>query len=248
MNIKHPISLLTLTLTPFFMNTGCSSTGNHDTGTHRTATTAQFENIEQTDSEMPSTVEAQITSALMEVEETTELSPTSTQVSMEQSEMLDLEMRGIADANTELEAEEVLERAIEGTTEGTTESTTEPTVTNDLRPTKQVFRFGFNKAELTDEEKAIIHDHGQYLANHPSQNIIVHGHSDSQGDHKYNQFLSEKRAQHVAGLLKKAGAKKSQIEIFSWSSDSPAEVATNYKANRRVELRYEQGYFAQKEQ
>ncbi len=212
MNIKHPISILTLTLTPFFIATGCSSTGGqHPASVAKISTTQHINTTTDIVTETATEISGQT--------ESTENNP-------------------IASATEELEVLAVLDN----------DTPPETTASNNSRPAKHVFQFGFNKAELSDEERNIIQDHGQFLAGHPSQSIVVHGHADSQGDQNYNQFLSEKRAQHVAALLKKAGASKDQIEIFSWSSTSPADVATNYKVNRRVELHYGQDYFAQKAQ
>jgi len=232
MNIKHPISILTLTLTPFFIATGCSSTGGqHPTSVAKISTPQHINAITELD-----------------VVETPMMHQTPEQaqdiLKNNNLAITDIVTKTATDINGQPESAEVLEML--GVLDNDTP--TETTASNNPRPAKHVFQFGFNKAELSDEEKNIIQDHGQFLASHPSQSIVVHGHADSQGDQNYNQFLSEKRAQHVAALLKKAGASKDQIETFSWSSTSPADVATNYKVNRRVELRYGQDYFAQKTQ
>ena len=229
MNIKHPISVLTLTLTPFFIATGCSSTGGqHPTSLAATSTATSVS------TSTPSTTQHINTESKPSINETSTIDPSNNNLAT-----TDITTKAVTDTVTdELEMLGVLD----------SEAPPETTINNNPRPAKHIFQFGFNKAELSDEEKTIIQDHGQFLASHPSQSIVVHGHSDSQGDQNYNQFLSEKRAQHVAALLKKAGASKGQIEIFSWSSTSPADVATNYKVNRRVELHYGQDYFAKKAQ
>ncbi|OUR89681.1 hypothetical protein A9Q81_21135 [Gammaproteobacteria bacterium 42_54_T18] len=237
MKIKHPISVLTLTLTPFFIATGCSSTGGqHPTSVAKTPTIQHINTVNESVIDETQVIANMATEATADVTTvatvtTTETTETISQMDLPANSQIDnatdgLEMLGILDSDAPLET----------------------TASNDSRPAKHVFHFGFNKAELSDEEKTIIQDHGQFLASHPSQSIVVHGHADSQGDQNYNQFLSDKRAQHVATLLKKAGANKDQIEVFSWSSASPADVVTNYKVNRRVELHYGQDYFAQKTQ
>jgi len=240
MKIKHPISVLTLTLTPFFMATGCSSTGGqHPTPIAETSTTQYINTVNESvieetqiiDPTLNKVIANMATEAAAAAVATTEVTETITQTDLPANNHTD-------SATEELEMLGILE----------SDTAPETIASNNSRPAKHVFHFGFNKAELSDEEKRIIQDHGQFLASHPSQSIVVHGHADSQGDQNYNQFLSEKRAQHVATHLKKAGASKDQIEILSWSSASPADVVTNYKVNRRVELHYGQDYFAQKTQ
>ena len=251
MNIKHPISVLTLTLTPFFIATGCSSTGDHNpTAIATTPKTQLSSSISETVIDETSVMHqalkqeidtpdnnslATIDGITIDTATINEVTPTTTDNGAQTETSTNNKMDSAAE---ELEMLGILESEIPP----------ETTTSNDSRPAKHVFHFGFNKAELSDEEKTIIQDHGQFLASHPSQSIVVHGHADSQGDQNYNQFLSEKRAQHVAALLKKSGATKGQIEVLSWSSASPADALTSYKVNRRVELHYGQDYFAQKAQ
>ncbi len=253
MNIKHPISVLTLTLTPFFIATGCSSTGgNNPTAVAATPTTHLSSSINETIIDNTSVMHLASGSTPDQTQkqgnDTSDNNSLATANEISGDEITKTIAKN--DAQTETSTNnKMVSTAEELEMLGILENEIPPEVTiNDSRPAKHVFHFGFNNAELSDEEKTIIQDHGQFLASHPSQNIVVHGHADSQGDQNYNQFLSEKRAQHVAALLKKSGATKGQIEVLSWSSASPADALTNYKVNRRVELHYGQDYFAQKAQ
>ena len=242
MNIKHPISVLTLTLTPFFIATGCSSTGGqHPTPITETSTTQHINTVNEPISDEAQVMDQSLNEVIANTatDAAADTSTVATTITTETITQTDLPaISQIDSATDELEMLGILDN----------DAPLETTGNNNSRPAKHVFHFGFNKAELSDEEKIIIQNHGQFLASHPSKSIVVHGHADSQGDQNYNQFLSEKRAQHVAALLKKSGATKDQIEIFSWSSASPADVVTNYKINRRVELHYGEDYFAQKAQ
>lgn len=229
MNVKHPLSVLTLTLTPFFMATGCSSTGGQNLSATLPASDPTFESQQLTN-----TIDPEQNTPFFETDLSSSVVAEHSVIEGSVIEDSVIESSVIEDSVIENEAPEIAEEAL--------------LANDEPRPAKLVFPFGFNKSELSDDEKSIIKNHGNFLASHPSQSIVIHGHSDSQGDRTYNQFLSEKRAQHVANLLKEAGAQENQIEVFSWNSDSPADVATNYKANRRVELRYGQDYFAQKPQ
>ena len=270
MNIKHPLSVLTLTLTPFFMTTGCSSTGSQ----------SQLASTEQRDS-YSEDIKTTYHSTLQSVELPTIPSTTSTSTPEAESlggyieevkeqpveniteSLTEEEFVALTDSSTDNDIDDSILGSIQDNIQDSTympstdmyainptmdntlaESSTESS--NNARPAKQVFRFGFDQAELTDVEKEIISNHGRFLASHPMQTLAIHGHADAQGDVNYNQWLSAKRAKHVAALLEDAGAQKDQIEVFSWSSTAPSDVATNYKANRRVELSYDTDYFAQK--
>lgn len=110
------------------------------------------------------------------------------------------------------------------------------------RPAKTVFKFGFDKKELSANDKLIIEQHGQFLSQHPSKKIQLHGHSDAQGNSMYNQALATQRAEHVAELLKQQGVLPEQIEIFSWGSDKPQAATHDWKDNRRVEILYNESF------
>ncbi len=113
------------------------------------------------------------------------------------------------------------------------------------RPGRLTFNFGFNQAQLNAENQAIVEAHGRFLAEHPEIKLVINGHSDSQGDSRYNEQLSLKRAQAVADLLMSQGAMKDQIEIFSWGANAPLADAQHNRDQRRVELKYVDDYIVQ---
>ena len=113
------------------------------------------------------------------------------------------------------------------------------------RPARTTFHFGFNKAELDKENRNIVEEHGKFLAQHPDQKVVINGHSDGQGDSKYNDALSLKRANYVADLLRQQGVSKDQIEVFSWGATSPLADAHSNRDNRRVEMQYAEDYLVQ---
>ncbi|MDX1694745.1 MAG: OmpA family protein [Ketobacteraceae bacterium] len=116
------------------------------------------------------------------------------------------------------------------------------------RPALTLFRFGFDKNELGEQDRAIVIQHGQFLAQHPDKKIQLHGHADAQGDSAYNRYLATLRARHVAELLQAQGVSKDQIEIFSWGSEKPRNAVNQWKDNRRVELMYEESFMVQAEE
>jgi outer membrane protein OmpA-like peptidoglycan-associated protein len=77
------------------------------------------------------------------------------------------------------------------------------------------------------------------LAKYADDRVKIEGHTDSQGDAKHNQALSEKRANAVKTILVSRGVQEKQIEVHGFGESKP--VADNGTAegrakNRRVEL------------
>ncbi len=77
------------------------------------------------------------------------------------------------------------------------------------------------------------------LKSYPNSAIEVIGHTDNTGEAAYNQDLSERRAQSVAGVLRASGVPGSRVQALGRGENQP--VASNLtpagKAqNRRVEI------------
>jgi len=106
------------------------------------------------------------------------------------------------------------------------------------QPVKTEFHYAFDAHRLSDADRAILEDHGRYLAAHPDLRVKLVGHSDAQGPSDYNLFLSRLRATDAAKILEQAGARPDQIEIEGVGSSQPLSQAGDYAANRRLEVRY----------
>ncbi len=79
----------------------------------------------------------------------------------------------------------------------------------------------------------------QTMAGYPKQRLIIKGHTDSQGDDRYNQKLSQERADNVRTYLVSEGIAPARITAIGFGSKMA--VATNATAegrqqNRRVEI------------
>lgn len=77
------------------------------------------------------------------------------------------------------------------------------------------------------------------LQQYPSSSIQVVGHTDSDGDAGYNQELSERRANAVAGVLVNAGVQPARMQTFGLGENQPvaSNLSEDGKAqNRRVEI------------
>jgi peptidoglycan-associated lipoprotein len=108
------------------------------------------------------------------------------------------------------------------------------------QPEQLTFHFGFDKAELGDEDKEILKQHAQYLRANPSMIVKVFGHTDHNGPKVYNEYLSKKRAEAVSAVLIAEGVQGSQIEIKAMADEYPLETAQHARDNRRVELEFDE--------
>ena len=77
------------------------------------------------------------------------------------------------------------------------------------------------------------------LNNYPKSQVIIKGHTDSIGDERYNQRLSEERSDHVRNFLISEGVVPSRVTAIGFGESMP--ISTNTTAvgrgqNRRVEI------------
>jgi len=94
-------------------------------------------------------------------------------------------------------------------------------------------------ADLAPNFEPVLDDVATILNQYPSTYIDVVGHADSQGSDAYNQDLSERRANAVAGYLVNAKVKQERIYVAGMGESQP--IASNATPegraqNRRVEI------------
>jgi outer membrane protein OmpA-like peptidoglycan-associated protein len=102
--------------------------------------------------------------------------------------------------------------------------------------------FPFNKAEVSDEAKAII---DQTIAPLVQANkgvyLEIEGHTDNVGDAAYNVKLGEERAMAVRDYIaKKDGVALSRLSVISYGEEKPAvdnKTREERAQNRRVVIR-----------
>jgi OOP family OmpA-OmpF porin len=101
--------------------------------------------------------------------------------------------------------------------------------------------FAFDSAKLNSAGKSALDGVVSKIKSSGARvtNIIVVGHTDSIGSNSYNQRLSQKRAQTVAGYLASKGLNRAQMKVSGKGETQP--IASNKtKAgrakNRRVEI------------
>ena len=100
--------------------------------------------------------------------------------------------------------------------------------------------FAFNRFDIQPQFQSTLNEVAQTLNAYPSTMIDVLGHTDSVGSDTYNQTLSERRAQAVAGYLGARGVNRARIATRGYGESMPiADNATDAgrAANRRVEIK-----------
>lgn len=99
--------------------------------------------------------------------------------------------------------------------------------------------FAHNSAELSAEGKASLATILETLTTHPQASATIVGHTDSSGSEKYNQDISERRAQAVADYLIGEGVNPEQVVASGEGELNPIasnDTAEGRSQNRRVEV------------
>ena len=106
--------------------------------------------------------------------------------------------------------------------------------------------FEYNKFVISDKSRAEMNDAIDFVKKYPGSRIEIAGHTDNRGTQKYNQTLSEKRAEAVREyLIKEGGVDPAKITAVGHRDLYP--IAPNRKPdgkdnpegraqNRRVEI------------
>jgi outer membrane protein OmpA-like peptidoglycan-associated protein len=99
--------------------------------------------------------------------------------------------------------------------------------------------FGFDSYALTPAAKSNLDQLVTILQKYPDTDIEIHGHTDSQGTAKYNQGLSERRANAVSSYLSSKNVAKSRLTSIGYGEKKPKfsnSTAADRAKNRRVEF------------
>lgn len=99
--------------------------------------------------------------------------------------------------------------------------------------------FGFDSSTLTSQAQSNIGSLAETLSKYEDTNILIEGHTDSQGDEQYNQKLSERRAESVAKELGRLGVKNVRMKQIGYGENQPVADNTSddgRSQNRRVEV------------
>jgi len=99
--------------------------------------------------------------------------------------------------------------------------------------------FGYDSSTLQPEAKANISKLADILKKYPDSNVLITGHTDSDGSDNYNQTLSEKRAKSVSDYAMYQGINSSRLSIVGLGENEPVasnDTADGKQLNRRVEI------------
>lgn len=99
--------------------------------------------------------------------------------------------------------------------------------------------FETNSSTLQPAAKTNISELAVILNKYPDTNILVTGHTDSDGTEQYNQTLSEKRAKSVSDYAMGQGVSSSRLSIIGLGETEPIatnETSEGKQLNRRVEI------------
>lgn len=100
--------------------------------------------------------------------------------------------------------------------------------------------FDTSSAVLKAEAQTQLTQLGQILAKYPKDKIVVAGYTDNSGTQKFNELLSQQRAQSVAEVLRQQGVQSNQLDIEGKGSLQPIasnKTSSGRAKNRRVELK-----------
>jgi len=99
--------------------------------------------------------------------------------------------------------------------------------------------FDVNKADLRAESQANLQKLATILNKYPDTNILIEGHTDSDGTDEYNQALSERRAASVDRFLASNNITSSRMSSVGYGERQPVAdnaTAEGKQQNRRVEV------------
>lgn len=99
--------------------------------------------------------------------------------------------------------------------------------------------FDFNSSALRSSSRTSLQQMADVFQKYPDTTLSVQGHTDSIGSAAYNQRLSERRADSVAGYLQDLGVRSSRIQTIGYGKSQPRatnSTAAGRQLNRRVEI------------
>lgn len=99
--------------------------------------------------------------------------------------------------------------------------------------------FDLNKSELRPEAEANVQKIANFLNEYPERRALIEGFTDSSGSDRYNQQLSEQRAEAVRAYLIDNGIGRDRVDARGNGEANPIasnDTSANRQRNRRVEI------------
>ena len=103
----------------------------------------------------------------------------------------------------------------------------------------KTIEFEYNSSKLTSESKFNLNNLYKLVSSYTNLNLMVSGHTSSEGSDDYNMRLSKERAKAVKSHLIYLGIKSSKINSIGFGSSSPIYTDSDPELrakNRRVEI------------
>jgi outer membrane protein OmpA-like peptidoglycan-associated protein len=100
-----------------------------------------------------------------------------------------------------------------------------------------LFRSG--RADLKPDAVGNLNELVAFLGKYPDRSVAIHGYTDSVGSEKYNQELSERRANSVKAYLAAQGIGSSRLSSSGLGKSDPVadnDSAGGRQQNRRIEV------------
>jgi OOP family OmpA-OmpF porin len=97
-----------------------------------------------------------------------------------------------------------------------------------------------SSAELTPDAKTVLDEAYEALAGQVNLNVEISGHTDSMGEEKFNEALSQRRAESVRNYLSNKGIDAGRLTARGYGEGQPIadnKTRAGRQQNRRVELK-----------
>ena len=99
--------------------------------------------------------------------------------------------------------------------------------------------YDFNSDVVKGEARANLRKLAESLSKYPNTELLIAGHTDSQGEEGYNQRLSERRAASAASFLASQGVSRDRVHTRGLGELEPVadnDSESTRQRNRRVEV------------
>ena len=101
--------------------------------------------------------------------------------------------------------------------------------------------FAYNRYDIQPQFQSTLNEVASTLAQYNQTYIDIYGHTDSSGSDSYNQTLSERRAEAVAGYLSSRGVVRARMATRGFGESqllvNPERSEADRASNRRVEIK-----------
>jgi peptidoglycan-associated lipoprotein len=97
--------------------------------------------------------------------------------------------------------------------------------------------FEYDSHDLSDEARATLQRHAEWLRQNPTVSFTIEGHADERGTREYNLALGDRRANAVKNYLAALGIPANRLRTISYGKERPEVQGSDEAAhaqNRRA--------------